>query len=831
MSTGGASTASYQPLVVLLCAASVGIVVDTFTPLPGAIWLLLSALSWIVWRRATLSGDERLNSLRLLLAVACLFAAWHHNVWYWYPRTAIRPFAREAAEPACVEAVVTDGVRRIPAAPQTPLRAIPAGPRSRLMIQVERIRSGGYWVPATGSAQVTVDGVLENIRAGDRVRLVGQLSSSAPPRNPGEFDFASDARASRREARLWCDQPECLTVLTSWAPLSPQRWIGHIRAYGDRMIERYVAHERTGLAAALVVGLREQLDAERGEAFLESGMMHVLSISGLHVGLLALALFGVMRMGLVPRGPALATIVAVISFYAAVTDAGAPVIRAAVMVALVCASIYWGRPALQFNSLAAAALIVLVLSPHDLFRIGPQLSFMAVAVMAWVYPRLSRSAADEDPLDRLIRLSRSWPDRTARRFAVWVRNALLMSAAIWLITSPLVLARFNVLSPAAIVLNLLLTVPVAAALLSGFGVMLFGWIMPPLASLCGLVCDWNLDLMDRLVAIANEIPGSHFWLPGPANWWLLGFYVGLAVIAVLGSIVSMRWRIALAAGWLAVGLGSAFVPMSAAQLDCTFVSVGHGSATVLKLPGGEILLYDAGQLGAPATGARAIAGYLWSRGITHLDAVIVSHADVDHFNALPELFERFSVGAVYISTVMLEDDSPAVQLLVHAIEQHQIPLRRVSAGDRLRASQDVQLEFRHPTREGVLDSDNANSLVLDVEYASRRILLTGDLEGRGLDQVIAEEPVDYDVVAAPHHGSPRSNPPGFAAWSTPEWVIISSGLGNDSREVDEAYSSAGARVLNTALDGAVTVKISGGGIAVERFRESLDASFVAQGEP
>lgn len=99
-------------------------------------------------------------------------------------------------------------------------------------------------------------------------------------------------------------------------------------------------------------------------------------------------------------------------------------------------------------------------------------------------------------------------------------------------------------------------------------------------------------------------------------------------------------------------------------------------------------------------------------------------------------------------------------------------------------------------------SDNANSITLAVEYAGRRVLLPGDLETPGLEDVIAELPVDCDVLMAPHHGSRRSDPPGFAAWSTPEWVVISGGADADG-EVEATYSDSGAKVLNTGKLGAV----------------------------
>lgn len=816
-----------SPLVAVLAAAAGGILIDRHWPLPLPLWLTAAAAAWFLWHRCWRAGFEVRAAILLLASVAGVFAAWHHYAWNRYPRTAIAAYAREAGEPACVEAVACESVRRLPPPPDTPLRALPAGERTRVTVEVLRIRDGAQWRAASGRVLATVDGALGGIRAGDRLRIVGQLSAPGAQRNPGEFDFAADARASRRQARLWCNQPECVAIATPGSRFNLLRPLGQVREYGDRMFARYVGRERSGLAAALVVGLREQLDAQRGEAFLEAGMMHVLAISGLHVGVLALVLFGVLRMGFVPRGAALAGIVALVAFYAVLTDAGTPVVRAAVMVAIICVSIYLGRPAMHFNSIAAAALIVLAINPSDLFRVGPQLSFLAVAVIAWVHPRLVNAGADEDPLDRLIRLSRPWPVRAARRMGVGLRRALLLSAAIWLAAAPLVAARFHVISPAAILLNVLFAIPVAAALLSGFGVMLLGWIAPPLAMVCGFICNSSLAIMDWLVEMSRQAPGSHYWLPGPEAWWLWGFYGGMCAIlaAWRWRPLPARWRLALAAGWLAVGVGASWYDRGGERLVCTFVSVGHGSATVIELPGGETMIYDAGQLGAPETGARALAGTLWSRGITHLDAVVISHADVDHFNAIPALLEKFSVGAIYISTVMLESESPAVLLMVDAIRRHDIPLREVSAGNRLGNGGGVELEFLHPTRQGVIGSDNANSLVLSIEYAGRRILLTGDLEGRGLDQLLAEEPLDCDVVAAPHHGSARSNPPGFAAWSTPEWVVVSGGLGRESEEVERAFTDAGARVLHTARDGAVTATIDRSGVTVATHRRaSADAS-------
>jgi competence protein ComEC len=244
------------------------------------------------------------------------------------------------------------------------------------------------------------------------------------------------------------------------------------------------------------------------------------------------------------------------------------------------------------------------------------------------------------------------------------------------------------------------------------------------------------------------------------------------------------------------------------QLDCTFLSVGHGCAVVLELPNGQILLYDAGRLGSPTAGARSVSSYLWSRGTMHIDAIVLSHADVDHFNAVPELLEKFSVGVVYATPSMLADQGRAMRKLRESIDAAGVSLRETWAGDRLRVGGGCRIEVLHPTRRGMLGSDNANSLVLAVEHGGRRILLTGDLETPGMEAVTAETALDCDVILAPHHGSSRSNPPGFAAWSTPEWVVISGSHTDQQGEAARAYRASGAHVLNTADAGAVRVTIS-----------------------
>ena len=278
---------------------------------------------------------------------------------------------------------------------------------------------------------------------------------------------------------------------------------------------------------------------------------------------------------------------------------------------------------------------------------------------------------------------------------------------------------------------------------------------------------------------------------------MIGFYLALvAVMLWRRPWLSLRWQIGLAAGWIVFGLvpplARHFAPDD--ELHCTFVAMGHGTCVVLETPAGQTFLYDAGTLGSPEFATQSIAGYLWDRGVLRIDGIILSHADVDHYNAVPGLLERFRVGAVYVSPMMFDwygatGPSEAPETLRHAIDAAGVPIREIWAGDRLRSGA-VTLNVLHPPHDGVIGSDNANSVTLSVDYAGRRIMLPGDLETPGLEDVIAEQPVDCDVVMAPHHGSRRSDPPGFAAWSTPEWVVISGGTDADAI-VEQTYAARG----------------------------------------
>lgn len=808
----------YQPLVSVAGALAAGIVADRWLAIAFAGTYTFGFVGIAVWYWLHRQRREFLAGATLLFAISSVGAAWHHLCWCCFDRYDLSVFASEEFRPVIVDAVAREAPRRVAAPPFDPMNAIPRGERSRLEIDALAIRHGDAWHPAVGRALLTVDGELTGIEAGDRLRITGALALPPPPLNPGTFHYPDYLRAMRIRAVLFAEDAEAVQIVDQATGLNPRRWLGRVRGTGERDLQRHLSKRGASLAAVLLLNAREQLETSRSEAFLETGTIHHLAISGTHVGVLAATLFAIMRVGMLPRRFVLTLIALIVVLYALVTGGEAPVLRAMTLVLIVCLALLVGRRPLGYNSLGAAAICVLAWNPTELFDVGAQLSFLSVAVLIHV----ARHWIEERPvdaLDRLVAETRPWPVRALRAAGRGTWQIVAVSAAVWLVTMPLIMARFHLASPISVALNPLLWLPVAVALLSGFAVLVFGWI-PPIGIAAGWLCDRSLTVTEWGVSRMNELPGGHLYVPGPSDAWLAVFYLGAAAVALFPRVLTPLRRVALLGLWICVGVAPRWYEAQQEQsLRCHFFAVGHGSAVLIELPDGRRILYDAGQLGLPSAAARTIADALWWHGVTHLDALVISHADVDHYCAVPHLLKRFSFGKTYVSPTMFARDVDAVRALRIALRDFGVTTEVIDARFDFRVGDDVTIEVLHPPRGGIAGSDNANSLVLLINYQGRRILLTGDLEPPGLKQLLNAPPLDCDVLMAPHHGSGGSDPPGLIDWCSPEHVIISGSRRDVSPRVTEAYAARGAQVLHTAIDGAVTVVVENGTLQVTAFRQ------------
>ncbi|MGD0899940.1 MAG: ComEC/Rec2 family competence protein [Thermoguttaceae bacterium] len=812
------SPAPYYPLVLVLAVAAGGIAADRWRPLPAPAWWGVAVAGLVAWLLLWRRGRLAMAMAALLLATAATAASWHHCRWRLFAEDDLGYFARPTREPVCLDAVALKTPRRMPTPVHSPFRTLDRGDQVRLEVEVIGIRDADGWRRASGRARMVVDALLPEVQACDRLRIFARLSEVPRPMNPGETDASANYRAIRVRSQLRSEHAECVTRLASGRPWSPRRLLEQTRMHGVGLLQQYLGDRNSTLAGAVLLGQRETLDPETTEAYVETGAIHLLVVAGLHLGILAGTMLAVMRRMPIPRRVALLVVALFTVLYAVLVDAQPPVIRAMILMLCLCGSLYFGRRRFGFNSLAAAGLVVLAINPCDLFRIGAQLSFLCVGGLMALAPVWFGTSREQDPIARLVAANRGWSAKVLWAAMRGLRHLTLVSLTIWLVTVPLVMARFHLVSPVAVLLNTFVWVPMVVSLLGGFGLLVLGAVAPPLAPLCAWICKAGLYAVDGLVHLGQRCPCGHFWVPGPPDWWLAGFYAGLALLLVFPRWrPPRRWCLAILAAWVAAGFGAAMLRTDRHHLRATFLHVGHGEAIVLELPSGKTLLYDAGEFGAPENATRAVAGFLWSRGIMHLDAVVLSHADSDHFNGLPGLLDRFSIGVIYVTPVMFEENKPLVQLLWDAIERAGVPVKLLAAPERLEPEAGYTIQVLHPPPKGVLGTDNANSLTLLLEYLDRRILLTGDLESPGLDDVLAEMPIHCDVLLVPHHGSRRSDPNRLAVWSTPAWAVVSGSHRWDIRPVASVYKTAGSHVLHTADTGAVTAVLGKGGVTVRTF--------------
>ncbi|MDB4766499.1 ComEC family competence protein, partial [bacterium] len=322
--------------------------------------------------------------------MGCLSACWHHAYWNFYPENEISRWASEDSHPVCIEAILLNEPRTVAATSSNGHMNRPRdqATQNRMLAKCLAIRDGEQWLPAAGRLQLTAPVGGDELHAGDQVKIWGSLRKIGGPTNPGEFDFRNYYRSQRILSSLYCAHADGIEVIQrSHAGI----WLARLRSRLNELAWHHLAPRQASLASAILLGNREQLEPSRRETFLQTGTVHLLAISGLHVGILACCFFVIFRCGWLSRNACLFLTIAFVMFYAWLVEFRPPVVRASILIILFCAARMSGRSGLSYNVLALAALIVLAINPTDLFSLGTQLSFLAVVSISfgnkWIFKR------------------------------------------------------------------------------------------------------------------------------------------------------------------------------------------------------------------------------------------------------------------------------------------------------------------------------------------------------------------------------------------------------------------------------------------------------------
>lgn len=696
-------------------------------------------------------------------------------------------FQRARAEPGRM--VTVEGTVR--AAPVI----FPGATHAGLVIDIVAIRVGDAFEPLGGRAHLRWSDPTGPVYPGDRVRVRGRAQPRLGPVNHGLRGYEDHLRSRGVHTRIEARGADVATLAV--AARSPARWAAQLREWEARALARSVPEKTLPFLMTVWLGDRSGLSREIYERAITAGTAHVLTVSGVHVGIVFASLHMLLPLFVRRRAPrALVTLLGVFTF-ALAAGAGISVLRAAFMAGVYVLADLLGRERDGPTALSIAAIVFLILQPPLLFDISFVLSFGSVASILLFADGLGRHF---------------------RRMPPAFGQALGTTIGVQVLPLPMTLHYFHVFPLLGIVANLLVVPILGAVLWLCFATVLLSPVFPSAALLMGHAAAagvdailWINDLMHTTLRAARQLPS-----PAP-----------LAALAYWGAAAACAWALAsarplrpMAAAGLLLCLSLALWTPWRAPAVLEVLDVGHGDAIFLRTPAGATMLNDGGdQSEYLDMGASVVVPYLLAHGIRHIDVVAVSHADRDHIGGILSVVDRLSVGEVVLAAAAADDAREAALLARCAARG--IPVRRVAAGDHI-ALPGARVEVLAPP--GDLPRTfgyNDRSLVLRVSWPGFSALLTGDIE------MAAELPLSNmecaaQVLKVPHHGSFTSSSSALLDAVKPEVALVSTVTTSNrqamGRGVAERYAERRIPLWRTDLHGGLRIVPEAGQWRVEGAR-------------
>ncbi|MDD6196496.1 MAG: ComEC/Rec2 family competence protein [[Clostridium] aminophilum] len=624
---------------------------------------------------------------------------------------------------------------------------------------------------------------------GETVRFHGKLSLFDESTNPGQFDFKRYYRGLGIRYRLQADSAERLDAENESSPA--ERIAYRIKRRAECAIDAACLPEDRGFFRAILLGDRGMLSEEDANLFREGGISHILAVSGLHVSLIGMTIYTVLRRMGAGYGAAGAAAGILLLIYGTIAGFGASVFRAVFMTCLGMGANFIGRTYDRMSAMALALLLLLVQSPFLLYSAGVQLSFgaiLAISVLADRDRRRKRAEMLEEKnrnRDRERERHRSGEKRNAAgafgcfpgkgtgsgteeekgscgaetgQYADRIREVFRMNAAIQLFTLPVILRNYFTYPAVGLLLNLVVIPLMAFAAASGFfgagicalGIPVFagaGISAKGIAALTGAVMAPGhyiyhfyrlLCGIARMVTFLQITPGS------PSDLTVCGYYV-LIFAAFYGDEISNKAVLVCKWGFIdrkkktekpvctffiSIALCMMFIRRPLSGLEATFLDVRQGECLVLRY-GDHAWISDCGSTQDKNVGENRLVPFLKSKGVTRVDAAFVSHPDADHMNGITYLLEEdtgISVGKLVLPTAAV--CSERYDSLKENAEKAEVPVEYMEAGAGF-AEGDVRLQCIHPLAGEKLDAADPNEhcLAFEVSCENLKMVLTADLPG------------------------------------------------------------------------------------------------------
>jgi len=691
-------------------------------------------------------------------------------------------------------------------------------PATTFDLEAESLLTAQGWRSVKAVVRVRIAEPLHDLKPGHRIEIYGWLDGFGPPANPGQFDIGG--HLARQNIHLWVSVKSHLGIVV--LPPCRRHYFGRLQhALRQRVSQALLADlpadsESRGLLQALILGYRRDINSDTYMAFKKTGLLHFVSLSGMHMGILVALVWWICRTaGLLKRGRAAVCTLIVILFMLVVPPR-APTMRAAIICWIFCLSFFFQRRPNSFNTLCLAALVLLLVRPTQVFDAGWQLSFasvLGILILAQsLYERVVVALSGAPLPVPLTWLLHPLFVHVGRG----ILSLLCVGLGAWLGGAGILLYHFYRITPLACVWTVLIFPLVAFILCLGFVKIVlffcFPWVGDSIGWVLSMGVKWLIMMVKGIDSLdSTSILVGHIWMG-----WILFYYVSFFLIRFVPiRRIRVKWvlRTCLLIMLLGGIAGQRHRNRYHDDVLLTCLDVGHGQALVIQLPGKHNILLDAGSLYRRDIGRRVVIPFLEYQGIDRLDQVILSHNDTDHINGIPEVVAYCQTDHICVPIAFAQGDQagPPLGTLMQWLEDTKLNLETLD--QIISTAGEVKIRILWPTSVSQAESlsDNDRSLVALVESAGKAVLICSDIEQIAQKRLLALYPdLDVDVLVAPHHGSLTTLAPSFLARLRPEIIVCSCSRSQlQKKRVIQAQSDYD--VLYTAIHGAVTIRIDSAG--------------------
>ena len=758
----------------------------------------------------------------------------------------------------------------------------------RFEINVESIGTPRFCATSSGRLSVRVKSAeASTISSGSIVRVACFPRREEIFRNPGGFRHIEFLDGEDIDAT--CNLKSALLIeMSDLQPSSNGFDLGRFRNARISEIITAMGPVQGGVVAAVILGNKEFLDGRVAEIFRQGGIFHLLIISGLHMTFIAGVILFVVTLFTDSRWIHFALVTPMVWTYAELVGWERPITRACLMFTLFLLGRCFFRASESFNLVMATALISLAIQPRDIFTPSFQLTFLSViAVTSFALPIIEgirkmgewtpSKANPFPPSPGLLRSiaetiywnPRVWtiksrghnwtasivkyPFANLYRFPWFAKiisrlfEGILLSFIVQIVLLPLQIILFHRITPAGILLNLVIAPLLAVQSLTALLMLAVGglsadaaYIFQQISTMCGDLMFW---ISKSLLAFENDAWRIPVYNGIGRTGYLLHFVITLLILFALrfwnpfsdrprlsisGTIVTILFFIN-AAFVVSVPLAS---PIPDGRLSFHFLDVGQGDSTFVIFPNGETMLIDAG--GIPSFGGNGsdqdftpdlmrigesvVSEFLWEMGYSSIDHLVATHSDADHIQGLSDVIANFRVGSVHLG--QMNRDSQEFKNLAAISTRRGVQLAHTFAGDVMDVGT-VKIEVLNPPRGAAAKSSNEGSAVLRIIYGRNRFLLTGDIESEGESFLVSQKEIRADLVKVPHHGSRTSSSEDFINAVGARYAVIPVGrrsrFGHPHAEAVERWKKSGAKVMSTGVSGTITVTSDGDQMTITSF--------------